>query len=189
MTKPTRHLVTGLLLVGLLPILAGCSAEPKLAVATTALPQTPGEYYLIGSHELLELDAGQTSELRRLSNLGDTTSVAVHDGPWFVVTASGKRGLSDAKLACYWLMNNGAYGLSILPFNRIRLKIDEAASAPSLSFAFETDRARFFRDIDLKTYRPNDYERLTPQELIDRFAFYPILTIRPTDLAILNLKP
>ncbi|MBI5467064.1 MAG: hypothetical protein HY975_02510 [Candidatus Kerfeldbacteria bacterium] len=189
MTMPKRYLTTGLLLAGLLPILAGCSAEPKLAAATPELPLTPGEYYLAGEHELLELDPGQSSELRSLSELGDTTAVPVHDGPWFVVTTSGKHGLADARLACYWRMNNGAYGLAILKWERIRLKIDETAASPSLAFAFEADRARYFRDMDLRTYRPNGFDNLTPQELIDRFAHYPILTIRPTDLAILNLKP
>lgn len=66
-----------------------------------------------------------------------------------------------------WEMNDGIYALSSLPLEKIRVKLDEEATTPTIKFR----------------WRPWRMKNVTPQiqDLMDLYVLYAVLTVRESD--------
>lgn len=68
-----------------------------------------------------------------------------------------------------WEMNDGTYALSSLPLEKIRVKLDEKATEPTIKFRWQ---------------RWNEYRTAQIQELMDYYVLYAVLTVREGDWPI-----
>ncbi len=65
-----------------------------------------------------------------------------------------------------WEMNDGTYALSSLPLEKIRVKLDEKAAAPTIKFR----------------WRPYPLRRTVEvQELMDEYVIYAVVTVKESD--------
>lgn len=168
--KTLFQLLSLALLLALSIFVTGCS-NSSAAVDVSQL-QTPGEYYLGGKHELRKFN--------------DDTKVTHHEGGWWfiLIGGSGKKDVVDAKIAIWWKMNDGTYGLSRIALEDLRIKLDETATTPYLEFAQRYNHDEFFKDHDLKDYTPDANPGATADDLIRIYANHVILTVRPEDWPI-----
>lgn len=114
---------------------------------------TEEEQILGGEHKLRKMTAGQTVTNSKAS------------GGFFLVVGGFKSETKTTALVKFaWEMNDGAYAISSLPLEKIRVKIDEKATTPTIKFRWT------------RNYNVHDL-----QTLIDESVCYAVITVKESD--------
>ena len=142
-----RIAITLVLLAGLFAV--GCSQRP--------LPPSQAEQILQGEHKLRKMTE-RTDINARISGIFFL----------FIGNISGTMNTSvSVKFA--WEMNDGTYAISSLPLEKIRVKLDEKATTPTIKFRWRPWNRRDTAEI---------------QTLMDYYVSYAVVTVRESDWPI-----
>jgi len=143
-----RIAITLVLIAGIFAV--GCQRGP--------LPPSQAEQILQGEHKLRKM-AERTDINSRIS------------GSFFLfvgdITGEVKTSVS-VKFA--WEMNDGTYAISSLPLEKIRVKLDEKATTPTIKFRW------------VRWDRPRSAAQV--QTLMDYYVSYAVVTVRESDWPI-----
>ena len=133
------------LLTGL--FMAGCEQPPP--------PPSQAEQILKGEHKL-----------RKMVERTETNSNI--SGGFFLFVGALSGGTTTSMLVKFaWEMNDGTYALSSLPLEKIRIKLDEDITTPTIKFR----------------WGPSNHPQ-TLQRLIDSNVLYAVITAKESDWPI-----
>ena len=132
-------------LVGLFVI--GCSQRPQ--------QPSQAEQILKGEHKL-----------RKMLERSETDSRI--SGGFFLIVG-GLNGTINTSISMKfaWEMNDGTYAISSLPLEKIRVKLDEKVTTPTIKFRWQRWH--------------NSFGTAQVQKLMDSYILYAVLTVRESD--------
>ena len=126
--------------------------------------------YLAVRRSPQKLQSSQAEQIlkgeHKLRKIAERTDVNSKISGSFFLFVGGLNGKAETTVSVKfaWEMNDGTYALSSLPLEKIRVKLDENATTPTIKFRWT-----------------RSYPNPEVQELMDNYVIYAVISVRESD--------